>query len=303
MLAMAENNISLGKNFLAGGFSGITAISVGQPFDTIKVRLQTQPLPQQGQKPLYQGALDCTLKTIRNDGIRGLYKGMTVPLMAATPIFAVSFFGYNLGKKLQQKSPGETLTGAQIFAAGMLSGVFTSTLVTPGDRIKCILQVQTASAGPKLYSGPFDVAKALLKQGGVSSFYKGMCATLLRDIPGGGIFYLTYVLIRRTLAPEGQENDLSPLRIMIAGGISGVVSWSVALGPDVMKSKIQTAPEGKYPHGIRSVFMDILRNEGPRAFLKGGVPLLLRAFPANSACFLGYEGAMKFLNWLTPESD
>ncbi|XP_068203985.1 mitochondrial carnitine/acylcarnitine carrier protein-like [Palaemon carinicauda] len=297
---MAEKNTSLVKNFLAGGFSGITAISTGQPFDTIKVRLQTQPLPELGQKPLYQGALDCTIKTIKNDGFLGLYKGMAVPLMAATPIFAVSFFGFNFGKRLQQKTPGETLKEGQIFAAGMLSGVFTSTIVTPGDRIKCILQVQTASAGPKLYNGPLDVAKALFKQGGVSSFYKGMCATLLRDVPGGGTFYLTYYLARKSLSPEGQESEPSPLRILVAGGLAGVVSWSVALGPDVLKSRIQTAPEGKYPHGIRSVFVDILRNEGPRAFFKGAVPLLLRAFPANSACLLGYEGAMNFLNWIAP---
>ena len=61
-----------------------------------------------------------------------------------------------------------------------------------------------------------------------------------------------------------------------------------------------TAPEGKYPNGIRSVFVDIMKTEGPRALFKGAAPVMIRAFPANAACFLGYEVCMKFLNWAAP---
>jgi hypothetical protein len=37
---------------------------VGHPFDTIKVRLQT------GQKGLFSGAIDATMRTIRKEGVR-----------------------------------------------------------------------------------------------------------------------------------------------------------------------------------------------------------------------------------------
>jgi len=50
-------------------------LSVGHPFDTIKVRLQTT------QKSQFQGPLDCVLQTVRNEGVRGLYKGATPPLV------------------------------------------------------------------------------------------------------------------------------------------------------------------------------------------------------------------------------
>jgi len=49
--------------------------SVGHPFDTIKVRLQTT------QKSQFEGPLDCVLQTVRNEGVRGLYKGATPPLV------------------------------------------------------------------------------------------------------------------------------------------------------------------------------------------------------------------------------
>lgn len=43
-------------------------------------------------------------------GVRGLYKGMAAPIVGVTPMFAVCFFGFGLGKKLQQRTPDDVLT-------------------------------------------------------------------------------------------------------------------------------------------------------------------------------------------------
>ena len=42
------------------------------------------------------------------------------------------------------------------------------------------------------------------------------------------------------------------------------------------------APEGKYANGIRSVFVELMREEGLAALYKGVTPVMLRAFPANA---------------------
>lgn len=60
------------------------------------------------------------------------------------------------------------------------------------------------------------------------------------------------------------------------------------------------APEGTYKNGIRDVFRELMRREGPLALYKGVTPVMLRAFPANAACFIGFEIAMRFLNWAAP---
>jgi len=60
------------------------------------------------------------------------------------------------------------------------------------------------------------------------------------------------------------------------------------------------APEGTFPNGIRDVFKVLMKEEGPLALYKGVVPVMLRAFPANAACFIGFELCMKFLNFLAP---
>jgi len=68
---------------------------------------------------------------------------------------------------------------------------------------------------------------------------------------------------------------------------------------DVVKSRLQAAPEGKYK-GAADVLTQLLKNEGFGALWKGAVPILLRSFPANAACFLGYEAAMYGLNQVAP---
>lgn len=70
------------------------------------------------------------------------FSGMAAPLIGVTPMFAVCFLGFGIGKKLQQTTPDEKLTAVQLFNAGMLSGVFTTAIMTPGERIKCLLQVK-----------------------------------------------------------------------------------------------------------------------------------------------------------------
>uniref|UniRef100_A0A1I7XCH8 G-patch domain-containing protein n=1 Tax=Heterorhabditis bacteriophora TaxID=37862 RepID=A0A1I7XCH8_HETBA len=61
-------------NFLAGGVGGSCTVIVGHPFDTVKVRLQTMPIPKPGEQPLFKGAFDCVKQTVTKEGIFALYK-------------------------------------------------------------------------------------------------------------------------------------------------------------------------------------------------------------------------------------
>ena len=66
---------------------------------------------------------------------------MGAPLVATSPIFAICFLGNAIGKRLQQKTPDEVLGPGQLAAAGALSGVMSTIVMAPGERIKCLLQV------------------------------------------------------------------------------------------------------------------------------------------------------------------
>jgi solute carrier family 25 carnitine/acylcarnitine transporter 20/29 len=75
------------RSLAAGGFGGICAVIVGHPFDLVKVRLQT------AEKGVYSSALDVVRKGVAKDGLaRGLYAGVSAPLVGVTPMCEFSFF-------------------------------------------------------------------------------------------------------------------------------------------------------------------------------------------------------------------
>lgn len=92
-------------------------------------------------------------RTIQKEGARGLYKGMTAPIAGVAPIFAISFLGFGVGKKLLQKDDDTPLSNKRLFCAGAFSGIFTTSVMAPGERIKCLLQVQQ---GGKLMKNIFE---------------------------------------------------------------------------------------------------------------------------------------------------
>lgn len=66
--------------------------------------------------------------------------------------------------------------------------------MAPGERIKCLLQIQQAggSTAPQKYNGMVDCAKQLYKEGGIRSIYRGSVATLLRGMPNVIIFHRNF---------------------------------------------------------------------------------------------------------------
>jgi len=77
------------KDAAFGSISGIVGKFIEYPFDTVKVRLQSQPdrLP-----PLYTGPLDCFKQALRRDGFIGLYRGISAPLVGAAVETSGLFF-------------------------------------------------------------------------------------------------------------------------------------------------------------------------------------------------------------------
>jgi solute carrier family 25 carnitine/acylcarnitine transporter 20/29 len=277
-------------NFIAGGVGGSCAVITGHPFDTVKVRVQTAPLLKAGEVAQFNGVFDCFKQTVKREGFFALYKGMAAPLAGVSPLFAVYFLGCSVGTKMQQDANGSPLKFHQNLLAGGLAGFCTTAIMVPGERIKCVLQVQGIGAEQK-YSGPMDVARKLYAEGGIRSIYRGTAATLLRDIPASGAYLATYEFLVNKLS-KGDRSTLSPSITLFSGGMAGLANWGVCLPADVLKSRLQTAPEGKYPNGIRDVARELIRTEGVTALWKGFTPVMLRAFPANAACFMGFELAL-----------
>ncbi|PMD54333.1 mitochondrial carrier [Hyaloscypha bicolor E] len=288
------------RSLAAGGFGGVCAVVVGHPFDLVKVRLQT------AERGVYSSALDVVRKSIAKDGLRrGLYAGVSAPLVGVTPMFAVSFWGYDVGKSLVRRFStveNDQLSVAQVSAAGFFSAIPMTLITAPFERVKVLLQIQgqkqLAPGEKPKYSGGVDVVRQLYKEGGVRSVFRGSFATLARDGPGSAAYFATYEYIKRRLTPldpaTGKPSgNLSLPAITCAGAAAGVAMWVPVFPIDTVKSRLQTM-EGKPTVG--GVISGLYRNGGLKAFFPGFGPALARAVPANAATFLGVELAHQFMN-------
>lgn len=286
------------RDFVAGGAGGVCAVVVGHPFDLVKVRMQT------AEKGVYSGAMDVVKKTVAKEGLgRGLYAGVSAPLVGVTPMFAVSFWGYGVGKQLVESvstvKDGQYSVG-QVSAAGFFSAIPMTLITAPFERVKVLLQIQgqkqLAPGEKPKYSGGMDVVRQLYKEGGIRSVYRGSVMTLARDGPGSAAYFATYETIKRRLTPKdenGKPGELSITAVMAAGGAAGVAMWIPVFPVDTIKSRLQSA-EGNPT--ISGTIRQLHGRGGVGAFFPGIGPAMARAVPANAATFLGVELAHQALN-------
>ncbi|XP_076901866.1 mitochondrial carnitine/acylcarnitine carrier-like protein [Bidens hawaiensis] len=297
------------KDLAAGTVGGVAQLVVGHPFDTIKVKLQSQPTPLPGEIPKYSGAIDAVKKTVSAEGAGGLFKGMGAPLATVAAFNAALFTVRGQMETLLRSHPGAPLTVNQQCIAGAGAGFAVSFLATPTELIKCRLQAQgtggatgatsaavteaaaatAASAGK--YGGPMDVAKQVLRsEGGVRGLYKGLLPTFAREVPGNATLFGVYEALKQYIAGGTDTSRLSRGSLMLAGGLAGASYWITVYPTDVVKSMIQiddfTNP--KYSGSIDG-FKKIVKSEGVGGLYKGFGPAMARSVPANAACFLAYE--------------
>ena len=74
-----------------------------------------------------------------------------------------------------------------------------------------------------------------------------MCITRshLRCSAGSLLYFSTYEYLKVKFTPQGEERP-SALGTLAAGGVAGIMNWVAALPIDVLKTRLQVAPEGLY---------------------------------------------------------
>lgn len=96
------------RDTLAGIGGSVCLVYAGLPFDTVKLRLQTQH--QRAAPPAYRGPVDCLLKMAKTEGIRSLWKGATPAMASAMVENAVLFTANGYLTRLFQGPSGTELT-------------------------------------------------------------------------------------------------------------------------------------------------------------------------------------------------
>lgn len=297
--------IKLAKDVFAGTCGGISVTLVGHPFDTLKVRLQTQPT----DKPIYAGVVDCARKTVQWEGLGGLYKGVTSPL-AGQMFFRASLFGaFGESKRWLSKNPDGTsrpLVTSDFYKAGLITGFVAAFTEGPIDFYKSQMQVQIINQkrDPN-YKAPYTTVaacvKATIRQNGFRGPFQGLGATILRNTPANAVYLGNFEVLKRAAANQLQcpLPELPAPYVIGAAGIGGITYWLAIFPVDCIKSAMQTdsitKSEKKYPDMVTTA-KKLWAEGGVRRFYKGFAPCLIRAVPANGAMLYTVDKVTTLLN-------
>nr|XP_034979762.1 mitochondrial glutamate carrier 1-like isoform X1 [Zootoca vivipara] len=296
---MAEKQISLPAKLINGGAAGIIGVTCIFPIDLVKTRLQNQRSGQQ----VYKSMLDCLMKTLRSEGYFGMYRGAAVNLTLVTPEKAIKLAANDYFRHLLAKD-GVALSLSKEMMAGCGAGTCQVIITTPMEMLKIQLQdagrlasqqlvsrVPCSSPGCKLVAvspvltraynvGPItfprrisatQIAFELLHTQGIKGLYKGLGATLLRDVPFSVIYFPLFAHLNR--AGHNSLEEKAPFFCsFLAGCMAGSVA-AVSVNPcDVIKTRLQSMGKGRNEesyNGIIDCARKLWVKEGPLAFLKG----------------------------------
>lgn len=263
-----------------------TLHSFEHPYDLIKVRLQSQPL----HRPLiYKGPWHCFRDTVAKEGYRGLYRGLSSPLIGATVENAVVFLVYNqfnqFVRSWQQIGPHQEVSIPITALGAAFAGAAASFVLTPIEYVKCVMQVQqmarsqsgSTSLSSQKLPGPLAIVASAVKSKGLRGLWLGQTATLLRESGGNVGWFCTYELVaryfvNRRASSTATKSDLTDLELIAAGASAGVCYNFGFFPADSIKSAIQTAEELS-PHQPKKTFSEmgksILRTRGIRGLYVG----------------------------------
>jgi ornithine carrier protein len=290
------------------------------PFDTVKVRLQSQP----DHLPLrYTGPLDCFKQSLRADGFLGLYRGVSAPLVGAALETSSLFFWERVGRESLFKAGlyqrDKPLPLSALWLTGAISGAFTSLVLTPIELVKCKIQVPVTGSGEqaKRTQTPLAVVKEVFKHQGIRGFWNGQLGTLIRETGGCAAWFgskETVTLAFRhlnskypslspsstpepplpTSNPVALGNALVPLPLwqQALAGASAGMSYNFLFFPaDTIKSRIQTSsihsPSSKGQFWAEGV--TIYRKYGIKGLYRGCGITVMRSAPSSAFIFIIFD--------------
>uniref|UniRef100_A0A060T8Z6 ARAD1D14916p n=1 Tax=Blastobotrys adeninivorans TaxID=409370 RepID=A0A060T8Z6_BLAAD len=280
-------------DILFGSVAGGAGKIIEYPFDTVKVRLQSQP----DTRPLqFKGPLDCLRQSLAQEGIIGLYRGISSPIVGAAAENASLFWTYNLAQKYLTPFGYGYMTTSLL--SGAISGAFTSYVLTPIELIKCKVQVQYMLEANNAYNRPtiWNMMVNVYRQEGISGFWRGQTGTLLRECGGSAAWFGANEYVKQLFRDASSRDYNTTTEVLLAGSAAGM-SYNLSLFPaDTIKSRMQTEAELAVAHGqptTRSTFLStaraIVRSGGISALYRGCGITVCRSAPSSAIIFLTYE--------------
>ena len=177
-----------------------------------------------------------------------------------------------------------------------------------GEVAACLVRVPAEVIKQRTQASHFSSSLESLKfilrnengEGVLKGLYRGWGTTIMREIPFTVIQFPLYEYLKSQWATRDNKEKVSPLQGAICGSIAGGVAAATTTPLDVLKTRIMLS---ETRIGVIQIFKNIIKEEGPKAFLSGIGPRTMW-ISAGGAIFLGvYETVSTILSASAPKFD
>jgi solute carrier family 25 folate transporter 32 len=305
---------------LAGAASGFLAGVVVCPLDVVKTRLQAQGAGYRErnpeaprQVPKYSGFIGAFKTILREEGIRGLYRGLVPITIGYLPTWTIYFTVYERAKVFYPQFIREHFADRESatvshFLSALTAGSASSVLVNPIWVVKTRLMIQTGKEsniygdGKRVthYKGTSDAFTTMYKEEGLGVFYSGLIPSLF-GLLHVGIHFPVYEKLKQVLdcnlTPQHQGGDSLLLwRLIVASSVSKMIASTVTYPHEILRTRMQIqssnakketgqAKKSKLLHIITRIY----KKEGLRGFYAGYTINLARTVPASAVTLVSFE--------------
>lgn len=176
-----------------------------------------------------------------------------------------------------------------------------SVIVNPIEHLRTRMQLQAKNmqklgGNHMVYTGTIDAAKKIYSKYGFAGLQKGYSATLLREMVFFGVYFNSYEFIFRILNSGQNQEHKDFKKILLAGGMTGLVTWSVVMPIDTLKTLAQAEEfEYKKYRNFRHMTSQVIKQRGLFSLYTGLSVVMWRAFPVNATRFTFWETAKNVL--------
>lgn len=243
----------------------------------------------------FNGTLDAFIKITRNEGIGSLWSGLPPTLVMAIPATVIYFTVYD---QLREYINRRFHLVEQPLWVPVVSGgfarTFAATTISPLEMIRTKMQSKRLS-----YLEVGQAVRSLIEIKGLFSLWRGLSATILRDVPFSCIYWANYEFMKKKF----NKNEPTFTFSFIFGAIAGTIAGVITLPFDVVKThrqielgeqQIIANKQNSNPTKTGDILRKIYRQNGFKGLFSGIVPRVIKVAPACAIMISTYEFGKAF---------
>ncbi|RMZ85097.1 hypothetical protein DV738_g76, partial [Chaetothyriales sp. CBS 135597] len=194
-------------SFFAGAGAGAIATTATYPMDLLRTRFAAQ-----GTDKIYNGLVAACRDIVRDEGLRGFFRGLSAAVGSIVPYMGLFFSSYEV---LHKAIGGATMPfGSGDAAAGVVASIVAKSATFPLDLIRKRLQIQGPTRHRYIhtnvpeYKGVFRGLFAIWRKEGVRGWYRGLTVSLVKAAPASAVTMYVYERTLHALMSADKTDEM-----------------------------------------------------------------------------------------------